>query len=124
MPYKILIVEDNKNNRKLFRDILKYSGYEVLEAQDGAEGIKTAVEQMPDLILMDIQMPVMDGFEALKALRNMPETGKIKIIALTSFAMAGDKKKILKAGFDDYISKPIDTRKLPEIVKRFIGHCE
>lgn len=120
MPYKILIVEDNKNNRKLFRDILQYSGYEVLEAQDGAEGIKIAKEQMPDLILMDIQMPVMDGFEALKALRNIPETGKIKVIALTSFAMASDRKKILEAGFDDYISKPIDTRELPERVKKYL----
>lgn len=121
MPKKILIAEDNKKNRLLITDILKYFGYEVIEAVNGAEGIEMAKAHMPDLIIMDIQMPVMNGFEAIKALKNDPVTQYIKIIALTSFAMAEDREKVMKAGADDYISKPLNTRILPEIVKKYIG---
>ena len=120
MSRKILVVEDNEKNLILIRDILRYHGYDVYEACNGEEGIRKAKECVPDLILMDIQMPVMDGFTALKALKEMPETKNIKVIALTSFAMAGDRGKIMQAGFDDYISKPIDTRQLPEMVKRYL----
>jgi len=118
---KILIVEDNEKNRTLVKDVLEYHGYEVIEARDGKEGIKMAKEHKPDLILMDIQMPVMDGITAGRILKNDLETKHIKIIALTSFAMKGDKEKILKAGFDDYISKPIDTRKLSGHIERLLG---
>ena len=115
---KILIVEDNEKNRTLVKDVLEYHGYEVIEAGNGKEGIKIAKENNPDLILMDIQMPVMSGYDAIKILKNNPETKDIKIIALTSFAMKGDKEKIMDEGFDDYIAKPIDIRRLPELVKK------
>ncbi|MBI5410013.1 MAG: response regulator [Nitrospirae bacterium] len=118
MSKKILVVEDDEKNRELVRDVLKYYGYEVREAKDGAEGIKMAEEHMPDLILMDIQLPVMDGITAMMTLKNNPGTKGIKIIALSAFAMKGDKEEILEAGFDDYITKPLDTRQLPGIVKR------
>ncbi|MDP2156705.1 MAG: response regulator, partial [Nitrospirota bacterium] len=83
MPKKILVVEDNKNNLTLIRDILQYNHYEVIEAENGEVGVKKALEHLPDLILMDIQMPVMDGFEALKQLKNAEQTKHIKVIALT-----------------------------------------
>ena len=117
MPHKILIVEDNEKNRVLIRDILKYYGYEVIEALNGEEGVKAAKKEMPDLIVMDIQMPVMDGFTATQALKSDPVTKGIKIIALTSFAMKGDKEKVMDAGFDDYIAKPVDTRELPRMIQ-------
>jgi two-component system cell cycle response regulator DivK len=115
---KILIVEDNEKNRTLVKDVLEYHGYEVIEAGNGKEGIKIAKENNPDLILMDIQMPVMSGFDAIKILRNNSETKDIKIIALTSLAMKGDKEKCMEEGFDDYMAKPIDIRRLPEVVKK------
>lgn len=117
LPNKILIVEDNPMNRRLIRDVLKYYGYEVLEAADGKEGVSMAMEHLPDLILMDIQMPVMDGFRAGDILKSDPKTKHIKIIALTSFAMKDDRDRFMEAGFDDYISKPLDIRQLPEIMK-------
>lgn len=121
MAGKILIVEDNKKNRILLKDILMYYGYEVVEAVNGEEGVRLAIEHKPDLILMDMQMPVMNGFRAGEALKDNPDTMHIKIVAVTSFAMKGDREKILKAGFDGYIAKPIDTKQLPEIVKELIG---
>ena len=117
---KILVVDDNEKNLLLIKDILIYHGYEVIDAENGADGVKMAREQKPDLILMDVQMPVMNGYMATKTLKDDPETRNIKIIALTSFAMKGDNDKILGAGFDGYISKPIDTRELPNIVKYFV----
>ncbi|MEK6743295.1 MAG: response regulator [Nitrospirota bacterium] len=122
MSKKILVVEDNGKNRMLIKDILLYHGYEVIEAENGKIGVELAKQHLPDLILMDIQMPVMDGFTAIVLLKNDPDTKSIRMIALTSFAMKGDKEKIMRAGFDDYIAKPIDTRKLPEIVKKYAGN--
>jgi len=123
MSVKILVVEDNELNRKLIVAVLTYHGYETLEARDGAEGIRAAVEHMPDLILMDIQMPVMDGITAVKILKKDPRTLGIKVIALTSFAMKGDRERFMEAGFVDYIAKPINTRELPEIVKKFLSEA-
>jgi two-component system, cell cycle response regulator DivK len=120
MPHKILIVEDNENNRSLFRDILKFHGYQVTVASDGAEGVALARELMPDLILMDIQMPGMDGMSAGCILKGDPATRALKIIALTSFAMQGDEQKFLAAGFDGYLSKPISTRELPILVQKWL----
>ncbi len=120
MAKKILIVEDNEANRKLMKDILKFYGYSIVEATDGKEGIDAAKAHTPDVILMDIQMPVMNGYEAIKILKNDPNTRQIKIVAITSFAMVGDKEKILQAGADDYITKPINTRELPKIIKRIL----
>ena len=120
MPHKILIVEDNENNRCLFRDILTFHGYKVSVASDGQEGVALARELMPDLILMDIQMPGMDGMTAGGILKGNPATSGLKIVAITSFAMRGDQEKILAAGFDGYLSKPISTRELPGLVKQWL----
>jgi len=120
MSHKILIVEDNDNNRCLFRDILIFHGYQVSVAADGKDGLALARELKPDLILMDIQMPGMDGMTAGGILKGDPVTSGLKIVALTSFAMRGDKEKILAAGFDGYLSKPISTRELPRLVKQWL----
>jgi CheY-like chemotaxis protein len=120
MPHKILIVEDNENNRSLFRDILTFHGYKVVVASDGQEGVDMARELVPDLILMDIQMPGMDGMTAGAILKGDPATSRLKIVALTSFAMRGDQEKILAAGFNGFLSKPINTRELPGLVKRWL----
>lgn len=119
MAKKILVIEDNDKNRKLIRDVLRCHSYEIIEAENGEEGVKKAKELLPDLIFLDIQMPVMNGFDAIKALKGSQETKHIKVIALTSFAMVGDRERMLKAGFDDYIQKPIDTRELPKIIKKY-----
>lgn len=121
MTPKILIVEDNAQNRLLMVDILTARGCEVLEAKNGAEGIQLAREHKPDLILLDMQMPVMDGLQAARLLKADPETKSIKILAVTSFAMKGDRERILAAGCDEYMAKPIDTRLLPVLVRRLLG---
>ncbi|MEI6315205.1 MAG: response regulator [Syntrophus sp. (in: bacteria)] len=121
MGHRILVVEDNVQNRMLIKDVLEFYGYEIIEAENGQEGIDMAKKYKPDLILMDIQMPVMDGFTAVKIIRSDPDTKNIKMIAVTSFAMSGDKERIKEAGFDHYISKPIDTRELPDLVKSFLS---
>jgi len=123
MAKKILVVEDNPVNRRLIVDILRHFGYELIAAGNGEVGMKMAKEQKPDLILLDLQMPVLDGFETLNLLRNASETRGTKVIAVTSYAMAGDREKILATGFDEYISKPLNTRELPEIVKKMIGEA-
>ena len=120
MTPRILVVEDNEKNLVLMRDVLSYFGYEVLEARDGLESIAMAVEHLPDLILMDIQMPVMSGVDAMKNLRMRAETREIKILAVTSLAMQGDRERLLGEGFDDYIQKPIDLVELPDIVKKHL----
>jgi CheY-like chemotaxis protein len=121
MAEKILIVEDNEQNRILMRQILTPQGYDVLEATDGLMGLEMAREHMPDLILLDIQMPVMSGFMVIRELRSHPELKKIKAIVVTSFAMKGDREKALQAGFDEYVTKPIDTRIFPELVKQVLS---
>jgi two-component system, cell cycle response regulator DivK len=121
MSHKILIVEDNENNRCLFRDVLTFHGYEIALACDGQEGVDMARALAPDLVLMDIQMPGMDGMTAGAILKGDPATSGLTIIALTSFAMRGDREKILAAGFDGYLAKPISTRELPNLVKQWLG---
>jgi two-component system cell cycle response regulator DivK len=121
MAKKILIVEDILMNRRLIRDILTYHGYEVIEAENGEEAVRIAREQKPDLIIMDIQMPVMNGYDAIRILKNDPVTKDLKILAVTSFAMAGDREKALETGADDYMSKPINTRELPKVAERLLG---
>jgi two-component system cell cycle response regulator DivK len=105
---KILIVEDNEKNLKLFSVIIKSLGYETLTARNGEEGVTIAKKDSPDLILMDIQMPVMDGITALNILKSDERTKNIPVIALTSYAMTGDRERFLGLGFSAYISKPID----------------
>lgn len=121
MGRRILIVEDNPQNRLLLKEVLEFYGYEIMEAEDGQAGIEMAKKYKPDLILMDLQMPVMDGFTAGKIIRGDPDTKNIKMIAVTSFAMLGDKERVMEAGFDHYIAKPINTRELPDLVKRILG---
>ena len=124
MVQKILVVEDNEQNRVLMRQIFTHHGYEVLEATDGLTGLEMARVHIPDLILLDIQMPVMNGYMVIRELRNHPELKKIKVIAVTSFAMKGDREKALEAGFDEYVTKPIDTRKFPELVRELLSRVQ
>lgn len=116
----ILIVEDDPKNLKLLRDLLQIRGYTTLEATDGKQGVDMARAKMPDLIFMDIQMPVMDGFEAINILKADPVTKSIPIIALTAFAMQGDREKCMEAGCNDYITKPLDTRAFVTKVKEYL----
>jgi two-component system cell cycle response regulator DivK len=106
----ILIVEDNDKNRKLVRDVLAHQGYRVLEAESGEDGVELAREQRPALVLMDIQLPGIDGIEALRRLRAAPETRDTPVLAVTASAMTADRTKIMAAGFDGYQSKPISVR--------------
>ena len=116
----ILIVEDDPGNLKLIRDLLQIRGYATLEATDGKQGVDMARAKMPDLILMDIQMPVMDGLEATSILKADPVTKSITIVALTAFAMQGDREKCMEAGFNDYITKPLDTRTFMTKIKEYL----
>ena len=120
MTEKILLIEDNEQNRILMRQILGRQGYDLLEATDGLTGIEMARAHRPALILLDIQMPVMNGFMVIRELQNDVELKKIKVIAVTSFAMKGDREKALEAGFDEYVTKPIDTRIFPELLKQIL----
>jgi CheY-like chemotaxis protein len=117
---KILIVEDNEKNLKLFSVIVRSIGYEALTAMNGEEGVTIAKDKLPDLILMDIQMPLMDGITALNILKSDERTKDIPVIALTSYAMAGNKEKFLGLGFSDYISKPIDKNSFIEVIQRIL----
>jgi len=118
MAHKALVIEDNKDNCALISEILTHHGYEVITARDGEEGIIKAAAEMPDIIIMDIQMPKMNGIMATRKLKGNPATSHIRIIVVTSFAMPGDREKVMAAGADAYMAKPIDTRELPELVKR------
>ena len=112
----ILVVEDKETNRKLVRDVLRFKGYEVEEAVTAEEGLEMARSRQPDLILMDIHLPGMDGITALRTLRADPETSGIPVIALTASAMPSDREAILSAGFNSYETKPISVKRLEEIV--------
>jgi CheY-like chemotaxis protein len=118
---KILVVEDNRFNRRLLEDILEGRGYRVIIAENGEEGIKKAKAEQPHLILMDIQIPRMDGYEAARLIKKDTTTSAIKIIAVTSLAMKGDREKIMAAGFDGYMVKPLDTRELARLVDRMLA---
>ncbi|MBU0663633.1 MAG: response regulator [Proteobacteria bacterium] len=121
MVKTILVVEDNEKNMILMRDVLQYYGYVVITALNGEEGVHMAREHQPDLTFMDIQMPVMDGYTAIKIVRNDPDLQDMKIVALTSFAMSGDRELLLAAGFDGYLAKPLDIRQLPGIISKYLG---
>ncbi len=117
----ILIVEDNEKNMKLARDVLQFAGFRTLEAVTAAQGLALAAEHRPDLILMDIQLPGMDGVAALRHLRDNPDTAGIKVVALTAFAMKDDRERFVAAGFDGYLSKPISVRELPSQVRQYLS---
>ena len=114
----VLIVEDNEQNLKLARDVLEFNGFRTLEAHCANDAIELALRYAPDVILMDIGLPDMDGVAALARLRNEPRTRSTPVIAVTAFGMSTDREKLLHAGFDDYILKPIDIRSFPDRVRR------
>jgi two-component system cell cycle response regulator DivK len=120
MGQRILVVEDNAKNLKLLRDVLQFSGYDVAEARSGEEGVEMAGNRTPDLILMDLQLPGIDGVEALRLLRENPNTRAVPVVAVTAFAMENDRIQALLAGFDGYIEKPISVRALPSQVKTLL----
>ena len=115
---RILVVEDNPKNLKLVRDVLTYAGYEVIEATSGEDGVRLAAELGPDLILMDLQLPGIDGAEALRQIR-ATETA-VPVVAVTAFAMNDDRTRAFEAGFDGYVEKPISVRALPQQVSDFL----
>ena len=116
----ILIVDDNARNRKLARDVLRFAGFRTLEADGGVEGIAAVVEHLPDLVLMDIRMPDMNGTEALRQLKDDERTAQIPIVALTSSTMVGDQQRFLGDGFDGYLRKPISVREFPGQVRGYL----
>jgi two-component system cell cycle response regulator DivK len=121
MSATVLVVEDNALNLKLVRDVLGYAGYRVLEAGDAERGIEIARAEAPDLILMDIQLPGIDGVEALGRLRGDAATAGIPVVALTALAMKEDRERFLGAGFDGYLEKPLSVPELPGQVAALIG---
>jgi two-component system, cell cycle response regulator DivK len=116
-----LIVDDNERNLRLVRDVLGFAGFRTLEAASGADAVSLAIEHVPDVVLMDIRLPDMDGTEAARLLREDERTAGIPVVALTSFAMKGDREYFLSVGFDGYLEKPISVRELPDQVRSFIG---
>ena len=117
----ILVVEDNDRNLKLVRDVLEHAGFRVLVATSGEDGVELAVEQPPDLVLLDLGLPGIDGHEALRRLRASPRTRSLPVVAVTAYAMAADRERALEAGFDGYLDKPLDVRSLPVDVHRFLS---
>jgi CheY-like chemotaxis protein len=122
MTHVILVVEDNERNLKLLRDVLEYAGYDVRVARTAEEGITLAVSDPPHLVLMDIQLPGVDGVEALGRLRESPRTADIPVVAVTAQAMKQDRERALRAGFDGYVEKPISVRAFPDQVRRFLSN--
>jgi len=120
MKEKILIVEDNSQNVRLLKIALRAKGYTLLEAADGEEALDMAINNKPDLIIMDIQLPKVNGVEVTKKLRQMSDFKQTPIIAVTAYAMKGDEEKFMKAGCDAYVPKPINIRQLPKIVAKML----
>jgi two-component system cell cycle response regulator DivK len=117
-PGRILVVEDNPMNLKLVRDVLRFSGYEVIEATSGEDGVRLAGEESPDLILMDLQLPGIDGVEALRRIR--ASDAGVPVVAVTAFAMNDDRERAFDSGFTGYVEKPINVRGLPQQVRDFL----
>jgi two-component system, cell cycle response regulator DivK len=121
MTKRILVVEDTEDNRQILRDLLSSAGFELIEAIDGFEAVTMAERERPDLILMDIQLPGLGGFEATRRIRAIPELVKVPIIAVTSYALSGDEAKTRAAGCDDYIAKPFSPRQLLAKVRELVS---
>ena len=117
---RILVIEDQEDNRAILRDLLTASGYELIEAGNGAEGVAMAAAEKPDLILMDIQMPIMDGYEATRRIKADPSTAAIPVIAVTSYALSGDEAKTKAAGCDGYVAKPFSPRQMLATIRSFL----
>jgi two-component system, cell cycle response regulator DivK len=124
MSKRILVVEDQQDNRRILRDLLGNAGYELIEAESGEEALTAVEAQRPDLILMDIQLPVMDGYEATRRIRSNPELKSIPIIAVTSYALSGDEAKALAAGCTAYVTKPFSPRALLAKVQEHLALVE
>ena len=118
----ILIVEDNEKNMKLVRDILRHKGHETLEAMTGSEGVRLAKERRPDLVLMDIQLPDIDGITALQRIRDDSTLDAIPVLAVSASVMPDEQQKIVNSGFDAYVTKPINLKQFQETVQRFLAH--
>jgi two-component system, cell cycle response regulator DivK len=121
MSKRILVIEDQEDNRKILRDLLTSADFEVFEAEDGEEGVAAAAAQRPDLILMDIQLPVLDGYEATRRIKADPALRAIPIIVITSYALSGDDEKARAAGCDAYFSKPFSPRQLLAKVREYLS---
>jgi two-component system cell cycle response regulator DivK len=121
MSKRILIVEDQEDNRTILRDLLSTVGYELIEATDGVEGVAMAEREQPDLILMDIQLPVVDGYQATRRIKADPNLRTIPVIAVTSYALSGDEEKARAAGCDGYVTKPFSPRELLARVREFLA---
>jgi len=121
MPQTILVAEDNEMNLRLMVDLLVHYGYEVREASNGIQAVMLARLHHVDLIMMDMQMPIMSGYEAVQILRSDEKTAGIKIVAVTSFALPEEKERILATGVDEFMAKPIDTRELPKLIERVLA---
>jgi len=124
MSKRILVVEDTEDNRRILRDLLTRAGFELIEAADGESGVSMATTHRPDLILMDIQLPVLDGYEATRRIRANPDTHSIPIIAVTSYALSGDETKAIAAGCDGYVAKPFSPRKILAMVQEFLPQSQ
>ena len=120
MTKRILVIEDTEDNRQIVRDLLASAGYELIEAVDGTEGVAAAEREKPDLILMDIQLPGIDGYEATRRIRAIPALATVPIIAVTSYALSGDEAKTRAAGCDGYVAKPFSPRQLLAKVREFL----
>ncbi len=120
MTKQILVIEDQEDNRAILRDLLNSVGFEVIEAVNGEDGVAMAASERPDLILMDIQLPIIDGYEATRRIKGDPALEQIPIIAVTSYALSGDEDKAKLAGCDAYISKPYSPRELLAKVQEFL----
>ena len=120
LPEKILIVEDNPQNMKVVEMTLRPHGYSLIKATNGEEALMAVSREEPDLVIMDVQIPKIDGLEVTRKLRRMPAFSHIPIIAVTAYAMKGDKEKAIEAGCDAYLSKTVDTRELPKVVAEML----
>jgi two-component system cell cycle response regulator DivK len=119
MSRRVLVVEDQEDNRRILRDLLTSAGYDVLYAEDGEEALIVASRERPDLILMDIQLPLLDGYEATRRLKADPVLRGIPVIAVTSYALSGDDVKAKEAGCDAYVTKPFSPRQLLQIIRQY-----
>jgi CheY-like chemotaxis protein len=117
----ILVVEDNRLNMKLVRDVLEHAGYDVVEATTGEQGVELAAQRRPDLVLMDLQLPGIDGTEALRRIRGAGDTTLVPVVAVTASAMATDREAASRAGFDGFLEKPINARALPSVVASYLA---
>ncbi len=124
MAKSILIVEDNQTNAQLLKDVLVIKGYDVDIVTNGDDALASMEKSKPDLVLMDVQLPGMDGYEVTRIMRGNPETKELPVIAVTAYALKGDEAKAMDAGCDGYMSKPINTRELPKMVEKLIGRSE